>query len=683
MKSLNFAILSVMIFLSLLLNYSILNAATLYSVPVEVINKNGVTLWAESVQGKGGEEFSEAVQMCKERKYNEAIDKFRAIKERYPGSRAAGLSGLFLGSISFYTATLNGRKDVKLLLEALRLFHENLTSSIESDHVPGILIETGKVYLEMGRIEEAVGSFKRVIKDYNHSRYAADAHYMIALINEKNSNYKYAMDEYNIVIKEYPEHLEREGFFGIGRVFFSMHEYGEAKRIYTEGMSRWPSYIKGDPDILFNYSETQFQNGVLSEAREGFLIYYNLYPDTKKSGYALKRVGDTYVLERKGVVAEKIYREVMAIFPNGEDAENSKLAIGDLKLLAATGQRSFDEAIDYYKEVEESSVNKPITLKARYKIAKVLEARGRFQEALGIYSELLGKGADLTDKDVSVSLSSLTERLGKEIENKIKNGDYLGAVKDYQNYLKGIIASISDEGLLMDIADANRRLFLRNEAAVIYQTLIDRKGEKSGSALFNAGELYSENGDYLKAVETLGRYVSDFPQGEMGVTARLIIGESYYNLKEYDKAANYFYPVLRDAPYRYPSVYIKLSRILSTSGKYEESISLLKDILKHMQKGKDGGSVQTAYAALGNAYYGLGNFQEALDAYRTALNTLNAGTLKDDSETIQFMTADCLFRLNKKDEAKQIFSKLSASSSGLIKQVSEERIKDIASGLSM
>lgn len=51
MKPLNFAIFFVMIFLSVLLDYSILKAATLYSVPVEIIDKSGVTIWAESVEG--------------------------------------------------------------------------------------------------------------------------------------------------------------------------------------------------------------------------------------------------------------------------------------------------------------------------------------------------------------------------------------------------------------------------------------------------------------------------------------------------------------------------------------------------------------------------------------------------------------------------------------------------------
>ncbi len=674
-------IVAIMIFLTLLLSYSLLQASILYTVPVEIITKLSVPLWSESVQGKGREEFIEAVQACKDGQYNEASDLFKDLKERYPGSNAAEIAGLYIGSIAFWNATLNEKKDIKLLMEALKAFQEGLTSSIKSNKAPEILMEIGKIYLELGRMEEAVGSFRRIIKDYHQSKYAAEAQYMMSLTLEKNGKYNEAMDGYKILIQEYKEYMEREGLFGVGRVFFEMREFGEAKKTYEEGLSRWPSYVKGNPEVLFYYSESEFQNGVLAEARNGFLIYYNLYPKTKKSGLALNRVGDTYVLERKGVVAEKIYREVMAIFPAGEDAVRSKLAIGDLKLFFATGQRSYDEAIEYYKEVEESSGQNPMAIKARYKIAKVLEAEGRIKEALGIYSDLLDKTADDPLKsDIASSLASLTERLEKQAEEKMKRGDYLGVAKVYQNYFKQIIVRVPDEGFLMDMADAHRRLYLNTEAAFIYQKLIERKGEKHEIALFKAGELYSETGDYLKAVETLSRYVSEFPQGDMAVNARVITGDSFYNLKEFDKATNYFYSVLRDAPYRYPSAYIRLSNILLTSGQYEESANILKDMLNHIQKGKDDGYVQTAYISLGNSYYGLGKYQDALDVYRMILN---GKRLKNDSDTVQFMAGDCLFRLNKKDEAKKIFSRLSENASGLIKQASEERIKDIASGLTM
>lgn len=679
-------ILAIIIFSFVLLNYTILHASILYSVPVEFVDTNVVPIWAESVQGKGREEFLQAVRFCKDRKFEEAFSIFTDIKEKYPDTTAARISVLFMGSIFFRDAASNEKKDLNVLIKVRKSLSEGLTLSMAADPkaVPPILIEIGKVYIDMEKFEEALASFKRVMNDYPESRHISDALYLIAVTYERWGRYAEAIEGYRRLLQEYPETMEKEGVFGLAGVYLKMNEYGEAKKIYDEGLRMWPSYIKGVPQVLYNYSEVQFQNGLLSEAREGFLIYYNLYPKAAKSWVALKRVADTYLLERKAIIAEKIYREAMAICPTADEKNKMKLAIGDLKFIFATEKKVLDEALEYYKDVETASANNPTAIKARYKIAKVLESQGRFNEAINIYNSLLNKVDKTSDNEManelSSTLSALTERLGGQVQARIKKGDYTGAVMVYQKNLKQTIDRVPDDNLLMDIANANSRLYLTSEAIFLYQKVIDRKGEKLETALFRTGELYYNTGDYGKSVAAFGRYITDFPQGEYFNNATLMTGESFYNLKDYDKAANYFYAVLRDAPYQYPSAYIKLSDILFKSGKYEESANILNDMLMHAKKGKDDGYRQTAYISLGNSYFGLEKYQDALDAYRSASNYKS---IKEDSDTVQFMIGDCLMRLNKKEDAKRIFSKLADGSTGLIKQISEERMKDIALGMRM
>ncbi|MBI5192433.1 MAG: tetratricopeptide repeat protein [Nitrospirae bacterium] len=674
-KKFSFAII---ILLFVLMNYSLLLASPFNSVSVEYFDDNAVPLWAESVQGKGSEEFLQAVRFCKDRKYEDAFRIFTDITEKYPNTNSDRIAVLYIGSIFFRSAKLKEKKDMNILMKTHKSFKEGLTlaMAVAPQEVPPILIEVGKVYIEMEKFEEAMAIFQRLLNDYPASRYGSEALYLIALTYEKTGRYKEAIQGYRTVIQEYPENKEREGFFGIAGVFVEMNEYGEAKKIYDEGLRKWPSYIKGRPQVLYNYSEVQFQNGLLSEAREGFLNYFNLYPKTTKSCTALKRVADTYLLEHKAIVAEKIYREAMAIAPTTEEKTKIKLAIGDLKFMFGTDHRLLDEAVEYYKDVESASGNNPTAVKARYKIAKVLESQGKVNEAINIYSALLSKSPDANmSKELSSALSVLTERLGKQVREKMKKGDYAGAVLGYQKYLKQTVGSITDDDLLMDIAYANSRVYLTGEAVSLYQKVVDRNGDKREKALYRVGELYFNTGEYGKAVEALGRYITDFPQGEYFNSATFMTGESLYNLKEYDKAANYFYAVLRGAPYQYPTAYVKLSDILLKSGKLEEGAVILNDLLTHSGKGKDVEYKQTANISLGNAYFGLEKYQEALDAYRSASN-YKAG--KEDSDTVQFMIGDCLMRLNKKEDAKRIFSRLADGSTGLIKQVSEERMKDLA-----
>lgn len=660
-----------------LLSVTPLEASILYTIPVEIPHKEKEPPWSGIVPDAKRGLFQQAVSHYTDGHYAESLSQFRSLTEEGPKGEVSEAATFYIGSIYFKMAQSGDKKDTRLLMNALQAFQDGVRRYPESKNVSRAILEIGKIYLEMNLFEEARGSFERVIKGYPSTRYAAEAQLHIALSHEREGKYREALSEYRILSLRYPGEMEKEEIFGTGRVLFALHEFGAAKKVYEVGLNRWAAYVKGRPEILFNYSECQFQNGEFSRAREGFLILYNIYPGDKKAGFALNRVGDAYMLEQKRGVAEKIYASVLELFPESEDALMSKLALGDLKLLSESGDLFYQEALKNYQEVEESSHDESLTLKARYKIGKLLETQGKYKNALKMYGELLDKTEGPLNKEISRSFLNLTGKIGKEIRDQIGRHDDLDAAKTYQTYFKNIIDHIPDEELLVDVAEVHRRLRLYHEASEIYQKIIDRRGTKKRMALFKMGELYALRGDYLMAVETLGRYISEYPAGEMGGSARALIGESLYNLREYEEASNHFYAVIRESPYRYPDVYIKLSNILQRSGRYEDSVHILKDMIRHLPEKSDRGLLSLAYIALGNAYYGLERYRDALDAYRSGLDD---GNIDEGSETVQFMMGDCLLRLNRREEAKNIFLRLSKESKGLIKQSSEERLKDITLG---
>lgn len=667
--------------LILLLHVQAADAFILYSVPVEVPARIIEEIpWPASVQEDGAALFGEAVDNYRSGHYQEAISQFSGLTREHPKSDAARVAILWLGSLYFKMAMQGGKKDARLLMSALESFQENVRNDPNPTDTPIVLLEIGKIYREMNLMEESKGSFKRVIKEYPSSGYAAKAQYQLALTYEGEGDFKEAVSAYHVLSIKYPGKVEEERVFGTGRVFFALHEFGEARKYYEEGLKRWPGYVKGHPEVLFNYSECQFQNGEFPKAREGFLTFYNLYPTNSDAGFALNRVGDSYMLERKGAVAEHIYLDVLKLFPESEDALVSKLALGDIRFISPSGNLFYQDSLRYYQDVESSSAGESYILAAKYRIGRVLEAEGRYQRSLTVYSELLDKTDGPLQKEVSRSFNTLTGRIGKDIEDRISHNDYFGVVKGYQSAYKNFIDRIDNEDLLIRIAEVHRKLLLHQEASYIYQKVIDRNGPQKALALFKAGELYADTGDPVQAVETLGRYITDYPTGERTVSARVRMGESLYNLKEYEKAANHFYAVMRETPYQYPSVYIKLSGILLNSGHYEDSANILRDLIRHLPADSGDGLWSTAHMALGNALHGLKRYQEALAAYETGLNRRD---LKEESETVQFMVGDCLWRLNKRDEAQKIFTDLSQKSAGVIKQFSEERLRDISLDLSL
>ena len=229
----------------------------------------------------------------------------------------------------------------------------------------------------------------------------------------------------------------------------------------------------------------------------------------------------------------------------------------------------------------------------------------------------------------------------------------------------------------MDLAVMNESLHLFKDSHMIYDIIVHRDGSRREQAMFNTGNLYARSGDDRMSVDHLGRFISEYPKSGKVNEARALIGYGSYNLKEYEKASNHLYAVMRDAPYRFPDVYIKLATMLLNRAQYEDSIAVLRDMLGGVRKQTDRDTLSQGYILLGNAYYGMQRYQEAMDAYMAGIK---GADLKEGTDTVEFMIGDCLLRLGRAGEAKKVFSKLTDGTNKLIKQVSEERLKDIVFG---
>ena len=665
-------------------------ASVLYTTPAVFPPPDRlIVTWAESVNGAGEKEFSGALDEVKKGNYTIALNRFEQIISNHPDSEAASISSLYAGSIYRRLALKDDKKDEKMLMNGLKSFQYAIRTYPvkEKGKVPVILLEMGNIYLDLNLIAEAKGYFNRVIQEFPSAEFAAKGQYMLAMTNMKEGNYNDALSNLSLVMIKYNRQMERERVFLTGEIFFLLNEFGDSKKYFDEGLRKWPAYVKGNPGILHNYSECQFQNGEIKKAREGFLTLYNLYPSDKHAGFALKRAGETFSLARNYPVAERIFLDVINYYPESDEAYSSMLALGDLRFQSdsaagATGSpasASIDtfnqDSLKYYNDVEGLSDNDVLVDMARFKKARVLERQGKYQEAFNVYNALIGHSDKSLNTEVSEALSNAVEMIGMKINDRLDRGDKLGVLKLYQSYYKNNLKHVKDEALLMKIAVIHEGLNLYKDAHMIYDVIGNRDGSMRETALFNAGKLYAQSGDDRRSVDLLKRFISEYPKSRRVNEASALAGYGYYNLKEYEKAGNQLYSVMRDAPYRYPDVYIKLAAILQTSAQYEDSVAVLRDMLRGVSRQTDTDSVSQGYILLGNAYYSMQRYQEAMDAYSAGIK---GGDVKGGADTVEFMIGDCLFRLGRAGEAKKVFSRLSAGADNLVKQVSEERLKDIA-----
>ena len=395
----------ILVCLFIAINVSGSYASVLYTTPAVFPPSDKINVtWKENVAGAGEKEFRGALSEFKKGNYTIALNQFEQLITNHPDSEAASIASLFVGSIYHWLAIKDDKKDERMLMSGLRSFQYGIrTYSLkDKEKIPEIFLEIGNIYLDLNLIAEAKGYFNRVIQEFPASDSAVKGQYLLAMANMKKGAYNDALSDLNLLMFKYKTEMERERVFLTGEILFSLNEFGDSKKYFVEGLRKWPAYVKGNPKILHDYSECQFQNGEIVKAREGFLTLYNLYPAGRYAGFALKRAGETFALARNIPVAERILLDVINYFPESNDAFASMLALGDLKFqsdsaansvadsTSKTADRFNMDSLKYYHDVETLSGNDALIDMARFKTGRVLETQGKYQKAFIVYNELIG-----------------------------------------------------------------------------------------------------------------------------------------------------------------------------------------------------------------------------------------------------------------------------------------------------
>jgi tetratricopeptide (TPR) repeat protein len=131
--------------------------------------------------------------------------------------------------------------------------------------------------------------------------------------------------------------------------------------------------------------------------------------------------------------------------------------------------------------------------------------------------------------------------------------------------------------------------------------------------------------------------ISKKPLGVDVTWARVyeMLGDAYFKTGQYSAAAGSYQAVLQFNPY-HPwevSLYFRIARSYYQQGDYERAVQSVNRMLEAAQAEGQTVSDYRVYDVLGNAQFALGKYDDALEAYRTALHV--APPNADNLDTIR------------------------------------------------
>ena len=412
--------------------------------------------------------------------------------------------------------------DYKATLDALGKLDQktNETKKIEQE----VSYLLGSEEFNKGNFDVAEKYFKQSLQSNLNKEFYKKAQYWLGQTYYQKGDYKSAIATYTKLENETAEGFpEREQLdYDLGYAYFKAKDFASAQEYFKEYLKFPKQEFKADAELRL--ADTYYANNQLNEALE-------IYNKTENaSDYTLYQ--KSLALGFKGDTVAKIteLKILISKYPNSEYVDDANYEIGT----AYAQNDDFNNSNAYFDKVIKSSPDKDLVANSQIYRAQNYIDQDQTDKAIAEFQLLANqyKNTAFAEKIVLASKPAF-----------VKKGDVAG----YEQFAKTLNVKVDTS----EINEINFNL---------------------------AQESFSKK-DYVKAVSYYEKYLDQSPSGDNLFKSQYELGESYYQLKQIDKAmlplqnvADFQNDYQQDAQVRLAQIYISQDKI-SDAKKYLEQVA--------------------------------------------------------------------------------------------------------------
>ncbi|MBS0151675.1 MAG: tetratricopeptide repeat protein [Nitrospira sp.] len=449
-------------------------------------------------------------------------------------------------------------------------FYEQAMAHAESHHFDGprSLLGLGYAYMAMGKWREAEHAFSNVRARSEH------------------------------------EPLLQGATLGMAHALYRQQRYSDAQPLFDFAYRRWPRLVKADPLALQRFALSEIRLQHETSARELLLLLYNLYPRHEYAPAALLQLAESLRAGANQRLAEFVYALLPALYPYSLPATTAKLrlAIQQTETMQAGEGESlgrtvsammhdvptpFQNAASYRSLLEDIATREaanPAGSEALFYLAKAAEQRNDMQQAIGFYRDITLKAGQVNDPWAAKAVARLAVLLTPWIEAAIASQDDLTVVSLFHRHGAVARQHYARSPLLLQIAEAHRRLGFAAEGSSLYQQVIKAHNEPAliEPALIGLGKIYLDQRDPDAARKVFERYRFQFPLGTYEGEVVLLLAQTMRQQRDMQGLLHLCRTwLLRHPGHRErPAMYLQLAKTLGELDKLEESALAYEEGLK-------------------------------------------------------------------------------------------------------
>ena len=480
-------------------------------------------------------------------------------------------------SIGFYSSYYLGQLYLKNNQKPMALTAFDIARKFKGDPV---LVEEAsfqfaKLSYETGKPDQAIAEFEKILKRFPNSLHTNEIKELLSQAYVNANNYNKAIDYIESLPSRSPavDRAYQKATLLKGTAYFNEENYAGAVTFFEKSLQH-----PADKDLV---AEASFWNGeaysIGKKYEQAAVQYLRTIDESDDLGLKMKArygLGYAYFNQQQYDRALFSFKEMAT----KSAANQPNLADGMLRLADCYYvQKSYTDALAFYRKAMTIKTVDPDY--AHFQSGIILGILQRYDEAKTELARVV------RDFSASTYADEARFQLGQQ---EFEQGHYEEAVKNYTGLIEGAPTSRFVPYALVRRAAANYNLKAYDATARDYITVIEKYGNhpaakdvllplqealnlagRSGdfnqyltaykssnpdakgveAVEFEAAKNLFFNQDYPNTIKNLTSYVASYPQSPRLSEAKYYEAESYYRLKDTDKALPLYYEVSQDATF--------------------------------------------------------------------------------------------------------------------------------------
>lgn len=580
--------------------------------------------------------FQKALDAFTHAQYGQARAGFEALVKQGPEGQLAAVAQAFLAELALLESpTIQGRS------AAITQYRTLLTQHPKDLNASRALWRIGDIYLEMGWVSDAIGAYQYATTRMQTSADADRSLLSLGVIFESREQWADTEQAFGTVRKRSTDdRVLVRATLGQAKALCALKREREAHPLYAMLYQRWPDRLRSDAQALRQYGEILAGTNQLQRARAIDSLLYNLYPLSPYASAALLRLGNSHRHLGLQKQAEMFYLAVQTQYAGTMDAgiARMQLARSEQEVAASAGESLLKRKVEglirgarasylepsegeaLYASIAKEHPQDALGSEALFQLASHYELHGAPSRAVQVYLDVT-KRDGVVDHDPwpQAARLRLAVLLKPRLEAAIRSKNDVQVLTVFHTHGQAPEQHYVGTKLLLEVADAHRRLGFFAEAARLYRVLVrDRKatglyepallglGESylsqgASSSARNAFEIFRlqypkspqsmlvvrqlvtamrEQGDRRSAIRVMRQWLLTHPRESERGWVQLTLAKTLLDDHQTGEAVTAFEEALRQKYLQSPGDRLLFADLLMSLNKHQQALALYQGILE-------------------------------------------------------------------------------------------------------